>query len=184
MLLVRLPSALKRFQRHQSWVTADKGLSLFRHLLWNAPRPTHLLAQPVALVYCPQGQQIWPWNELPGSSRTTLKTKTPSACGLGFTKGLPFSPWSIPTMAEFSMWSPIQVLYSSKAALLPGTNKMRWVHPWMEKWQNWAVVSQWKSPPQCKAGLDHPFPLSGLGLALQAQHQGVRLDGSKLSTRH
>lgn len=45
MLWARLPSAFKRFQSHQSWVIADKGLSLSRHLLWNAPTPTHLLAQ-------------------------------------------------------------------------------------------------------------------------------------------
>lgn len=35
-----------------------------------------------------------------------LKTKTHRVCGLVFTKGLPLSSQFIPTMAEFSMWSP------------------------------------------------------------------------------
>lgn len=119
----------------------------------------------------------------------TLKTKTSSACGQVFTKGLPLSPWLIPTVAQFSMWSPIQVLYCSNVALLPGTKKMRWVHPGMEKGQNRAVFNQWKS-------CHHPYRQSGPRVSLsflrvghstatdwQAQHQGGRLDGIKLSTR-
>lgn len=108
--------------------------------------PQYPFARPVA-SRCP----VWkysrsgPQENFPADLKWHFgQTRTSSACGLLFTKDLPLFPWLTPTVARFSMRSPIQVLHNSNAALLLETNKMKCIQLRMQKGQKTDVFNQQK----------------------------------------